>query len=86
MIKCHYSGFLLNLFAWSTFFLFLRFQPMCVSSSEASLVRRYRGVPRSCYHSATLCLLVRASSLFTFKVIIDMYVLTAILLMFWVCF
>lgn len=39
-----------------------------------------------CVHSAWLCLLVGVFSPFTFKIIINMYVLIAILVTVWICF
>ena len=47
-----------------------------------SLPLSHQGSPGSCFliHSASLCLLVGEFNPFTFKIIIDMYVLIAVLL------
>ena len=56
------------------------FQSVCVPRSEVGLCRQH--IYRSCFciHSASLCRLVGAFNPFTFKVIIDMYALIAVLL------
>ena len=69
-------------FTWNVFFHSLTFS-LCVSLDPKQVSYRHH-IYGSCFciHSATLCLLIGAFSLFTFKVIIDRYVLIASLL-FW---
>ena len=66
--------------AWNTFFHPLPFS-LCVSL-DLRWVSWRQYIYRTCFctHSATLCLLIWAFSPFTFKVIVDMYVLIAIML------
>ena len=71
------------LFTWNTFFYPLIFS--LYVSLELKWVSWRQHVYRFCFciHWANLCLLVGAFSPFTFKVIVEMYVLTAILLTVW---
>ena len=71
-------------FAWNTFFPSP--QSVCVSL-DLKCVSCRQHIYGSCFfiHSATLCLLIVSFSPFTFKVIIDIYVLIAILLIVFVC-
>ena len=70
-------------FFWSPFAWNIpssHFQFVCVPRIEVGLLKTAYYGSCFCIHSASLCLLVGAFSPLTFKVIIDMYVLIATLL------
>ena len=67
-------------FAWKTFFYPLTFSLYVSLDLKWISCRQHIYGSCFCIHSATLCLLIGAFSLFTFMVIIDMY---AILLIVW---
>ena len=78
-------------FAWNIFFHPLTLSLYVFLDLKYFFCRQHIYRPCFCIHSASLCLLVEefyfligACNLFTFKVIINMYVLIAIL--FWICF
>ena len=78
-------AFFLFPFAWNIFFHHLTFS-LCVSL-DLKWVSCRQHVDGSCsFHSATLCILIGAFSALTFKVIIDMYVLIAFCLLFFIVF
>ena len=73
-------------FAWNVFFHHLTFS-LCVSLGLKWVsCRQYIYESCFCIHSASLCLLVGAFNLFTFKVIIYIYVSIATFLIVWVWF
>ena len=76
---CH-SSFLLIYIFMDTFFPSPHFQSVCVPRSEVGLLQTAYIWVCFCIHSASLCLLVGAFNPFTLKIIIDMKVLIAILL------
>ena len=72
-------------FAWNSFYYPLTFS--LYVSLDLKWVSCSKHIYRSCFcmYSASLCLLVGTFNPFTFKVITNMYVLIAILLL-WICF
>ena len=62
------------------FLLSSHFQFVCVPGSEVGLLRQHVYGVCFCIHSASLCLLVGAFGPFTLKVIIDRYILIAIVI------
>ena len=80
-----YSSFLLISICTEYLFPFFHFQSVCVPRSEVVLLQTANSGALFLYPFTSLCLLVEAFNPFTFKVIIDMHVLPAILL-FWIVF
>ena len=79
-------AFFCFLFPWKIFFHHLTFR-LCVSLGLKWVsCRQYIYESCFCIHSASLCLLVGAFNLFTFKVIIYIYVSIATFLIVWVWF
>ena len=70
-----YSSFLLLSFAWNVFFHPLTFSLYVSLGLKWVSCRQHIYGSCFCIHSASLCLLVGAFNPFTFKVIIDIYVL-----------
>ena len=78
-----YSGFLLLPISMEYNFPSSQFQSICVLGLKWVSFRQHIYWSCFCVHSASLCLLVGAFNLFTFKVIIDIYVPIAIFLIVW---
>ena len=72
-----YSSFLEFSFAWKTFFHLLTFDLCVPLDLKWVSCRHHTHGPCFCIHSANQCLLVGAFNTLTFKVIINMSVLTA---------
>ena len=77
------SAFFCFPFAWNIFFHPLTFSLYVSWSLKWVSYRQHIYGSCFCIHSATSCLLVGAFNLFTFKVIIDIYVPIAIFLIVW---
>ena len=73
-------AFFCFLFAWNIFFHPLSFSLYVSLGLKWVSCRQHKYGSCFCIHSASLCLFVGAFNLFTFKVIIDMCVLIAVLL------
>ena len=78
-----YSSFLLLPISWNVFFHPLIFSLYVSLGLKWVSCRQHIYGSCFCIHSASLCLLVGAFNPFTFKVIIDIYVLIAIFLIVW---
>jgi len=78
--ECCFFSFLLISICTEDIFSSSHFQSVCVSRSES--VNFTWHIYRSCFcnHSASLCILVGAFKPFAFKVIIDMYIIAALLI------
>ena len=76
-------AFFCFLFAWNIFFRLLTFNLYVSWGLMWVSCRQHIHGSYICIHSASLCLLVGAFNLFTFKVIIDIHVSIAIFLIVW---